>query len=281
MRIPVPLSVTAIMFSPASHLAAQAIAHPIPYSFADVADRALAGSVAMTATVSDAIRLTPEQAPGVPQGQVRLLVTADAKSLIRGPGHIPPRVRYLADVPLDEKGRAPRLHKKPVLILGRAVAGKPGELQLVSPDAQFPLESAAEVETMVRRILTQATGPEAPPAVTGVTGAFNVTGTIQGESETQIFLATANRPISLAVLRRPGQARRWSVALTEIVDEGAEPPAKDTLLWYRLACGLPRRLPNGVTEALSNTQTETVRADYRFVLDQLGPCTRNRPLKTN
>lgn len=264
----------------AAALSAQTAPGPVSYSYADLADRALAGPVAMTAIVTGATRLKPEQAPGLATGFARLLVEAQATSLIRGPGGIPPRVRYLADMPLDAKGRVPKLTRKPVLLLAKLVPGRAGELQLVSPDAQFPLESASGVETSVRRILTQATGTEAPPAITGLTGAFHVAGTIQGEAETQLFMSTAaGRPISISVLRRPGEERSWSVALSEIVDQGAKPPPKETLLWYRLACGLPRRLPNPVIANITAAQAEAVRQDYRFVLDQLGTCTRNRPMR--
>lgn len=273
------LSVTAAALCAAS-APAQTAPAPVPFTYADLADRALAGPVAMTAIVTGVTRLKPDQSPGLAPGHARLLVDAQATSLIRGPAGVPPRVRYLADVPLDEKGRAPRLARKPVLLLAKTVATRPGELQLVAPDAQLPLENAAATEATIRRILVEASGPDAPPAVTGISGAFHVPGTIQGEAESQIFLSTAAaRPISLTVLRRPGQEKSWAVALTEIVDERAEPPARDTLLWYRLACGLPRRLPNPVTASLPAAEAEAVRQDYRFVLDKLGPCTRNRPVK--
>ena len=78
------------------------------------------------------------------------------------------------------------------------------------------------------------------------------------------------------MLRRPGQTPQWAVALGEIVDEAAEPPARDTLLWYRLACTLPRALPR---QSLADADPGTgpaIQADYRLVLDALGPCTRTR-----
>src|SRR3546814_13668580 len=73
--------------------------------------------------------------------------------------------------------------------------------------------------------------------ITEVGDAFHVPGTIPGESETQIFLRTSDqRPVSLSVLRRPGEAPKWSVSLDEMVDESSAPAGRDTLLWYRLAC---------------------------------------------
>ncbi|HYZ48303.1 MAG TPA: hypothetical protein VE567_05345, partial [Sphingomonas sp.] len=66
-----------------------------------------------------------------------------------------------------------------------------------------------------------------------------------------------------------------------IVDEAAKPPARDTLLWYRLACGLPRALPDEAVADLDGAAAEAARADYGYVLEQLGPCTRNRAIRTS
>jgi hypothetical protein len=129
----------------------------------------------------------------------------------------------------------------------------------------------------VRAIAQEALGAEAPPAITGVGRAFHVPGSLPGEGETQVFLQTAqNRPVSLSILRRPGERTRWAVALAEIVDEAAAPPAPGTLLWYRLACALPPALPARATAESTSADAEQARADYRFVLQQLGPCGRTR-----
>ena len=98
-----------------------------------------------------------------------------------------------------------------------------------------------------------------------------------GEGETQIFLNAADgRPLSLSVWRAPGAAPRWAVSVGEIVDQGAEPPAKDTLLWYRLACSLPPRLPAASTESLSEADAAIAAEDYAVVISGLGPCLRTR-----
>jgi hypothetical protein len=279
-RIPTLIAVTACMLLTAVDSRAQTPAPPASYSYADLADRALAAPVAVIATITEAIRLKPERAPGLAAGHARLFVEATADTLIRGAGGLPPTLSYLVDVPLDAKGKAPKLKDSQVLLLARPVAGKPGELQLVAPDAQLPL--TPEVEQQVRAILTEALRPDAPPPITGITGAFHVDGTIPGEGETQIFLSTReHRPISLSVLSRPGQQRQWSVALGEIVDQAAKAPSKDSLLWYRLACGLPRELPAEATADLGEAPAQDARSDYGFVLEQLGPCTRNRSLRRN
>lgn len=275
-RFPILLAATAGVFLTPVDSSAQV---PVPgsaYSYADLADRAVPAPVVLSATISDAIRVEAERSAGTPAGHARFYVEADAIALIRGPAGLPPRVRYLVDMPLGPKGKPPKLRKQSVLLLARPVPNRPGELQLVARDAQLPL--SPELEQRVRAILTEAVRSDAAPPVTGIASAFHVPGAIPGEGETQIFLATRNdRPISLNVLRRPGQDPQWSIALSEIVDEAAQPPARDTLLWYRLACGLPRSLPDQALAELEPAAAQAAREDYRYVLQQLGSCTRSRP----
>src|SRR3546814_1748208 len=102
-----------------------------------------------------------------------------------------------------------------------------------------------------------------PPRITGIGNAVHVAGSIPGEGETQIFLTTASgQPVSLSVLRRPGQQPRWAVALGEIVDESAATPQRDSLLWYRLACFLPDQMPEKATMALDPEDARVAREDY-------------------
>ena len=155
------------------------------------------------------------------------------------------------------------------------VPDRPGELRLVAPDAQLAL--TPDVAARVRAILRESLAPQAPPAISGIGRAFHVPGSLPGESETQFFLLTVdNRPISLSVLRRPGEQARWSVALGEMVDNAAASPQPDTLLWYRLACKLPASLPPQSLSEATADEAQAIRADYQLVLEQLGPCTRTR-----
>jgi hypothetical protein len=243
--------------------------------YADLADLVLASPVVAVATVRSAARIKGAEAAAVSAGTARLYVTADLGALVRGTAGLPPRVGYLLDVPLDARGRVPKLRKQRVILFARAVSGTPDQLQLAAPDAQ--LAWTAPAEARVRRVVTEVVARDAPPAITGVGNAFFVAGALPGEGETQVFLQTADgRPVSLSVLRRPGEARRWAVALSEIVDEAAGPPRRDTFLWYRLACGLPRALPPAATQQLGEAEARAAEEDYRFVLQQLGPCVRER-----
>jgi len=249
---------------------------PPPLSYADMADLGLAAAVAAHVRVTKAVALEDAQAAGVPPGVARLYVEADVVSLIQGARGIPARVRYLADLPRDARGRAPRLRKgAEFLLLASLVAERPGELRLVAPDAQVAWTAAGAEQ--LRAILREATGPAAPPRITGIGRAFHVPGSLPGESETQIFLQTAQgRPVSLNVLRRPGEAPRWAVALGDIVDEATQQPQPNSLLWYRLACTLPAALPPQSLADGDDEAAAAIRSDYGLILERLGPCGRTR-----
>ena len=243
-------------------------------AYADIADLADAAPLVAQARIGNIIKLKPGQAGTVPAGYQRVYVEANVANLIRGEGGISPTVRYLYDAPLDGRGKLPKLKKAQVILFARP-GTRPGEIQLVARDAQI-IASPAEI-ARVRAILSELVANDAPPRIMGLGDVFHVAGTIAGEGETQIFLRTENGdPVSLSVLRRPGQEPRWAVALGEIVDEAARPPARGSLLWYRLACGLPDALPARSVRALSPQDAEAARADYQMVLSALGPCGRTR-----
>ena len=211
-----------------------------------------------------------ERAPDVPATMARLFVEAQVLNLIRGKAGVSESIRYLVDVPRDARGKVPKLKKQQFLLFARP-GTRPGEVQLVAKDAQIPWTAANEAQ--VRTIVTDLVTPGAPPAIRGIREALHVRGNLQGEGETQIFLATANGdPVSITVLRRPGLAARWAVSLTEIVDEAAAPPRKGTLLWYRLACSLPAQIPARALVSDTPADNDLARRDYNFVLEQLGPC---------
>jgi hypothetical protein len=275
MHIPVLGFVAAALFVAAPAVAAPPPEIPLPQvpTYADLADLALAAPVVAGLSILEATRLKGDAAAGVPAGQARFFVEGQVQALIRGRDGLPGSVRYLVDMDLDARNRAPKLKKARAIVLAQTVAGRPGELQLITPSAQLPWTEP--LERQLRAILIEANGASPPPRVTGVNGAFHVPGSLPGESETQIFLATADgRPVSLSILRRPGETPRWAVATGEMVDEAAAPPARNTLLWYGLACFLPPALPASSTRDLSEGDAEAARADYTLVRTGLGACDR-------
>lgn len=246
---------------------------PAP-SYVALADLVIGSPIVVDATISSTTRIKGAEAANVPPGFVRFYVEADVAALIRGPAAIPPRIGYVLDAPLGPGGKQPRYKKARVLLFARPVPGNPGQVQLTGPEAQRAWSPA--LDALTRRIAGEMLAAEAPPVVTGIGNAFHVPGSLPGEGETQVFLTTQDkRPVSLNILRRPGEQRRWAVALSEIVDDAAAPPPRDTLLWYRLACGLPRALPARSLQAMEPADALLAREDYQFVLEELGPCVRS------
>jgi hypothetical protein len=262
----------------AAALAAGVAAAPLPSSgpvltYADLADFADAADLVVHVQVAKQIALPPERATNVAQGYTRLYIEAKTKALLAGKAPLGESVRYLVDVPLDAKGKAPKLKKRDFLLFARAVPGRPGELQLTGPTAQIAYDEATAAR--LRPILAELAASDAAPAVTGVRDALAVPGTLVGESETQIFLATeSGDPVSLTIVRRPGMEPVWGVSYSEIVDQAARPPAQGTLAWYRLACFLPPQLPRGANLSQDPASRARAMEDYAFVLRQLGPCPR-------
>jgi hypothetical protein len=245
-------------------------------TYADLADLGAGAPVVAHLRVRSAERLNAREAASLRSGFTRFQIEAEVVALVRGTGGLAGRVRYLVDLPNDSRGRPPRIARRgEYLVMANRVPNRPEELRLVTGDAQIPYSPAAA--EMLRNIVREASATDAPPRITGIGRAFAVPGNLPGESETQVFLLTADqRPISLSVLRRPNEQVRWSVSLGEIVDEAAAPPQPNSLLWYRLACTLPARLPDDALSEASPQEVQTIQADYRVIMDGLGPCARTR-----
>lgn len=267
-------------FSPAAAQNAAAAPFAVPAqgsTYADIADLVVISPVILDAQIRKVTKLPDTQTIGVPANIQRVLVDATVSSLIRGNEGFAGSARFLLDIPRDAKGKIPKLQKQRYFLLGSKVAGSPGVLKLSRPDAL--VEWSAENDATLRSITQEAVQIEAPQAISGISGAFHTQGTVIGEGETQIFLRTAGgQPISISVLSRPGQTRRWAVFTGDVIDEFAIAPARNTLLWYRFACSLPRALDAALVESGEARDIANAQADYRFVLDSLGPCGRTRPM---
>lgn len=246
-----------------------------PVTYADIADLADSAQVVIHAQVRKVVALEPERAPGVRPGWARYYVEAKTRALLRGNTVLGPSMRYLVDLPPDARGKAPAIKKKDVLLFGTSVQGSTGDLKLAAPDAQLLWD--AETEARLRTILTALIAPDAPPRVTGVREAIHVPGNLAGEGETQLFLDTADRSAaSITAQHRPGERMRWGVSFSEVAARMGEPPRRDTLAWYRLACFLPNSLPRGVNLSDTASSRAQAEADYRVILGELGACRRTR-----
>ncbi|GAB5348877.1 hypothetical protein [Alteriqipengyuania sp. 357] len=286
MKFLAPIIATALLAVgplPGGAVAAQTAtpspAGPQQASDADLIDLADYADLVVRAKIRRQSDVEPERAPGLRPGHARFYIEADTVSLLAGSTPVGERVRYLVDLPFDSRGRKPKLRKEEVLLFARPVAGRPGELQLVAPDAQLLWNE--QLERRTRTILEQLVAPDAPPRIVGVRDALSVAGTLAGESETQIFLDTVtDAPAAISVVRRPGMEPVWGVSFSEIVDQAARVPPQGSLAHYRLACSLPSTLPSEANLARDPADRARASDDYRYVVSQLGPCTRLRGAPT-
>ncbi|MGJ8671281.1 MAG: hypothetical protein ACSHXK_17490 [Oceanococcus sp.] len=243
-------------------------------TFADLADLADSSQIVLRAEIRKQAEVELERSPGLQPGFVRLYIEARTGALISGSAPIGESLRYLVDVPLDSRGKAPKLKKREVLLFANTVTGSPGAIRLVGPRAQLLWNDG--LEARLRPILGGLLAADSPPVVTGVRDALTVAGNLSGESETQLFLDTKNGdPVSITVIRRPQQSPVWGVSWSEIVDQAARPPQRQSIAWYRLACFLPARLPNEANLSREAAMRNLADSDYAFVMSSLGPCDRN------
>lgn len=242
-------------------------AQAAPPGFADLADLIIAAPVIVTGTIAKAGKVNPKDSPGAPAGTARLLLAVDVDAALVAPGPVPPRLTWLWDAPLDAKGKPPKAKAMRILAF-LAAPDAAGQSRLVGRLAQQPWDAGLEAQV---RGLAAAARSGTVPVVTGVTNGFRAEGNVRGESEAQFFLASADgKPLTLIVQARPGEARRVLVARGEMIDDSAaERVQKDTLLWYRLACFLPARLP-----AAAGGRDAALAADWRAAITSLGACGR-------
>ena len=242
-------------------------------TYVDLVDLAERSDMVIRVEIRRQIVVEPDRAPGLEPGFARLYIEARTLDLIAGSSAVGESLAFLVDVPLNEKGKPSKYKKRQMLLFADRVPGRRGSIRLTGKQAM--LDYSPELEARLRPILTQLAGSDVPPLVTGIGDALAVQGTLVGESETQIFITTKDRsPVSITVLRRPGQPTTWGVSWGEIIDSAARAPSRETLRWYRLACALPDRLPSNANLAREPETRRLAEVDYRFVIEELGPCAR-------
>jgi hypothetical protein len=243
-------------------------------SYSDIADLVVIAPLIVDAKIRSVKKLPSAQTVGVPENVQRMIVEADVQALIRGNGGITPRVRFLLDLKKDHRGKLPNLNKQRLYLMAN-YSDTPGNIKLARPDAL--IQWSPGNETKLRSITQEAVQIDAPAQVTGVINAFHTAGTLIGDGETQIFLGTANKqPMAITVISAQGKPKRWSLSTSELIGESNLTPTPQSLLWYRLACGLPKTLPDSVFESSDADGRAATQSDYSFVIKSLGPCGRQR-----
>ena len=247
---------------------------PPAATYADLADLADGAPVVIRAQPRKIAAVEPARARDLRPGWGRFYVEAKTEALIAGSAPLGEALRYLVDVPLDAKGKPPAFKKKSVVLFARSFPSRPGELQLVAPDAQLLWDTAldARINSLLRELLASG----APPRIIGVREAVHVTGDLAGAGETQIFLLSASgEPAAITVSRQPGEPPQWGVSFSELVASDQK-PVRDTLSWYRLACFLPMVLPASANVSDGLADRTAAAQDYAYVRNQLGVCGRSR-----
>lgn len=250
---------------------------PARAAVADVARLVSRSDVILRGTITKAQKLSPKEAPGLAPGHVRHLVRADVAALIMAPGIMDAQVTYLVDVVRDSRGKLPKLTKMPVLLFLDQVRGPRGGWRLADLDAQRMWNSAEENEA--RRLAAERQAEKLEGLhLTGFGSGFHVPGNVPGESETQIFLKTANAmPVSLIILRRPGQAPRYRMVTGDIINETDGEIRPASLLWYHVACTLPATLPSDMGEGQPEEHRAALVRDYASLRADIGACDAPAP----
>lgn len=268
-------AVIAAMLSLAPAGAQPAPSAPPAASYADLADLADSAPLVVRAQLRSLARVEDARAPGLRPGRGRFYIEARTRALLTGSAPLGEQLVFLADLPLDPRGHPPAIKKQDVLLFARPVAGRPDELALIAPDGLLVWDAATEAR--LRGILTALLAPDAPARITGVRELIHVPGNLGGEGATQIFLSTADgSAASLTVERRPDQPPRWGASFSELTAEIGNPPQRDTLAWYRLACFLPAAPPTSANLSDSTPARAQAEDDYRMILGELGGCERHR-----
>jgi len=244
-------------------------------TFADLAKLVESAPTIAVVQIDDQAVVERARAPGLAPGEARLYLEARTEALLAGRSAVGGSLTFLADRALDAKGKPPRLKKQRFIVFADTVPGRAEQLQLIDPKAMFPADPA--LAERLRAVIAAFAEPDLPPRVTGVRDVISVPGNLVGESETQMFVETASgAPVALSVVRRPGMEPAWGVSWSEIVDASARPPGPETVEWYRLACSLPASLPDDAFLQQEARPRQQAREDYRYILEQLGPCERRR-----
>jgi hypothetical protein len=149
-------------------------------TYADFAALVEQADVVALVEVRDQALVEPARAPGLAPGQARLYIEGRTQALLAGRAALGESLTYLADVPLDAKGKAPKLKKQRFLVFADSVAGRPGELRLVGPSAQVP--ATPETEQLARTVIAAFAAADVPPPVTGIRDVMSVAGNLAGES---------------------------------------------------------------------------------------------------
>ena len=95
-------------------------------TYADLADLADSAPLVIRAQVRKLARVEDARAPGLRPGGGRFYIEARTRALLTGAAPLGEQLAFLADLPLDARGRPPAINKQDLLLFARPVSGRPG-----------------------------------------------------------------------------------------------------------------------------------------------------------
>lgn len=242
-------------------------------SYDDIIGITLESNVVVDVIIRKITKLPPSQSIGVRSDRKRILITANVQSLIRGQSGLNSEIKFLFDAPVDSRGKIPKLKKQRFIAFGGHVPNRSDFIKLSRTASMLPY--SGDISNFVRNSTREVLAANAPQQIIGINSAFHSPGTIIGEGETQIFLETRmNQPMAISINSRSGERVRWSVSASEVIDINATEPVRNSLMGYRLACGLPRTIGDSAIAPLSAPNQRIVVNDYNFIRSAIGPCNR-------
>lgn len=233
----------------------------LPVHYADLVELTQQAPVILRGQIIESARLKGEDAADNPPPGVRRLVTLRASAVLKATDITPQDVKYLVDwVPADGGTEAPPLRGAQVLVFLRPSPTRDDFYSLVQRNGQIGATSQAEAE--IRAVLGDGQAPYLRSlSITGVAGAFDWGDRVQ-------FLLDSSDRQRLSLDARPDGA------LTLVFDEATGEQASvapRTLLWYKLACTLPAKLPPAIVRDYATKTFKPAQA-YGALLNTLGPC---------
>jgi hypothetical protein len=259
--------------APAAQPAAAAVAAPAP-SYASLARLTLAAPVIVRAQVRKPGLFSRPQVTQLPNGRLRVVMEADLQSVIQAPLAIRTPIQFVWEGQGDAKGRAPDLSRQTFLMFLNRPATAAEPFTLVRASGLAPWSEPAEAT--VRRIIGEALqSPSiAKLQLSGVREIMALDADPPYAASYQLLLdGRSGEAVALQLDQHP-QAQRDRVQVSfDDTMVAAQAVQRDTLLWYAIACTLPRQSADRIAAAAAvPDQAGAAASAYARLVNALGTC---------
>ena len=208
--------------------------------------------------------------PASRPGMTRLYLEARTEALLAGRSALGESLVYLADVPLDAKGKAPKLKKQRFLVFADPVPGRPGSLQLVDSVGAAACDArdraaGAHRHRRARRARRAARGDRDSRRHVGARQPRRRIG------DPAVPRHRTGEPVSLTRRAPPGHGADLG-RLVERDRRPVRPPARaaDASPGTASPASCPSACPPNAFLQQDPASRRRAEADYRFIVEQLG-----------